>query len=77
MAKGRNKIWESISTSSPDEVEIMYETDSYKEIINKEIEFIKLYGKKTDCTGTLANLSDGGEGSPGIKNETSCIGYFD
>jgi hypothetical protein len=44
------------------EVEIMFESDSLPEILLKEIELIKLYGRKDLNKGTLVNLTDGGEG---------------
>ena len=34
----------------------------------KEIEFISLYGKKINKTGTLVNISDGGDGNSGGKH---------
>lgn len=58
-------IWNKIVDKTPYSVEILLESDNYKFIQEKEIEFIKLYGRKDLKNGTLANLTDGGEGSRG------------
>lgn len=53
-------------------VEILFESDSHEFIKQKEKEFIKLYGRKNQGTGTLINLTDGGDGSLGyIPTEES------
>lgn len=59
----RNSVWENIVKNSDYEIEILLESNDYKFIQDKEIEFIALYGfgyigKKE---GTLANLTSGGE----------------
>lgn len=59
---GRNKIWRSIASRTTFDVEIIFETNEKNEIDTKEKEFIRLYGKKIKHTGTLANLTDGGDG---------------
>lgn len=68
--KGRNYIWKSIVKKNDDNylIEILYESNSLSEIMEKEIEFIKLYGKIIDGTGTLCNLTNGGDGSLGLKH---------
>lgn len=48
------------------EIEIMYESDSWDHIKQKEREFIKLYGRKNTTGGSLVNLTDGGEGVLGM-----------
>jgi len=67
--KGRNKIWNDIVNKNENKykVEILFESDSYDFIKEKEKEFIKLYGQKTK-NGLLANLSLGGEGAFGVKH---------
>lgn len=62
----RNKIWMSIVAKTKYEVEIMMTDLSMDEINKKEQEFIKLYGRICDGTGTLSNLSIGGEGVLGL-----------
>lgn len=62
----RNNIWNSITNRSKYRVEIIFESDDRELILNKEIEFIKLYGKLIDKNGTLCNISDGGNGDFGL-----------
>lgn len=61
---GRNDIWKRIINKTQYEVEILYESDCYSFIQNKEIEFISLY-KRIKDGGTLCNLTFGGEGFHG------------
>jgi hypothetical protein len=66
----RSKIWFKIISKSKYEVEILLESDDHNFIKEKEKEFIKLYGRIDLGTGTLCNLTDGGEGSLGrIQSE--------
>lgn len=62
---GRNKIWHSIAQKTPFDIDIVLDDLSWDEAIKKEVEFIQLYGRKNNNTGTLANLTDGGEGQFG------------
>jgi hypothetical protein len=66
----RNIYWNNIITKTDYKVEIIIDDLSWEEACNKEIEFIKLYGRKSN--GTLCNLTDGGEGTLGAvaSNET-------
>lgn len=68
----RNQFWRNIVSKSEYEVEIMLESDDYNFIKQKEIEFIKLYGRRDLGLGTLCNLTDGGEGRSNfiVSNET-------
>ena len=59
----RNKIWNDIVKKTDYEVEILFDDLTWEQSIEKEKEFIKLYGRIDNGTGTLANLTDGGEGS--------------
>lgn len=65
----RSKFWRSVTNKSPIEVEIVYESDSVDEIIKKETEFIMLYGRRDIGTGTLVNLTNGGEGTRCLNEE--------
>lgn len=68
----RNKIWTLIKNKTDIEVEILFDNISWEEACNKEKEFILLYGRKDLNTGTLANLTIGGDGKVGsiISKET-------
>jgi len=61
--KGRSLLWNRIKNIKGYTVEILFETNSLELIKQKEIEFIKLYGRKDLNTGTLANMTDGGDGN--------------
>ena len=64
--KSRNDHWNKIANKTDYEVEILFEHDDYNFIKEKEIEFIKLYGRSDLKLGTLCNLTDGGEGCLGL-----------
>jgi hypothetical protein len=70
---GRNKIWRNIVKKTKYEVEVLLESDNEDFIFEKEIEFIKLYGRINLKTGILANLTDGGRGTkcliPSLKSK--------
>lgn len=59
----KTPYWKSIFSKNNGkiEIEILYESDSYDEIKNKEKEFISLYGRRDQGNGPLVNLTDGGE----------------
>jgi hypothetical protein len=56
----RNKFWKRIVAKTAYEIEILYESESFDIIASKEIEFIKLYGRRDLRLGTLCNLNNGG-----------------
>lgn len=62
----RNKIFKDIIKKSPYEIEILFTNLTWEQACEKEKEFIKLYGRKNIKTGTLANMTDGGDGSTGV-----------
>lgn len=64
----RNKIWKGIVSKSEYEVEIIIDGISYEDAKRKEVEFISLYGRIDLATGTLANLTDGGDGTLGMTS---------
>jgi len=66
----RSDIWEKTfnKTNQDITIEVLYESDSFDEIKNKEKEFISLYGRKNISNGPLVNLTDGGDGSFGFKH---------
>lgn len=57
--KSRNSYWKNIVNKTKYRVDILYETNSQEEIIEKEKEFISLY------KSTLCNLTEGGFGLVG------------
>jgi hypothetical protein len=64
---GRNEIWNRITTKTDWYWEIMLDNLTRKEAEEKEIEFVKLYGRLNTKQGTLANMTDGGEGATNHK----------
>ena len=58
----RSELWKKIVAKSDYEIEILFDDITYDEAKLKEIEFIKLYGRIDLNNGTLANLTDGGDG---------------
>lgn len=67
-----NKHWINIVNSIDYEVEILLDNLSWEEACKKETEFIQIYGRIDLNTGTLVNLTDGGEGTINriVSNET-------
>ncbi len=64
----RTKYWKNIVNINSDyEVEIILESNNYDFILQKEIEFIKIYGRIDLNSGTLVNLTNGGEKNNGRK----------
>lgn len=63
-----NNIWLKIIAKTEWRWEILLESDNRKFISEKEKEFILLYGRKCDNSGTLANLTLGGEENHGYKH---------
>lgn len=64
---GRNKYWHNIVAKTDYEVEILLDNITWEYALNKEIEFIELYGRRIDG-GILSNLTKGGDGVLGFKN---------
>lgn len=56
----RNAFWYSVTKKTDYIVEILFETEDHLLVQQKEIEFIKLYGRRNLGIGTLVNLNDGG-----------------
>lgn len=63
--KGRSEFWNNIVSKTDYRVDIIFEGLTVEEAIEKEIEFIKLYGRRDKGLGSLVNLKDGGEGFQG------------
>jgi hypothetical protein len=70
----RNLYWYNIVNKTEYIVEILIDDISFKTALEKEIEFISLYGRKDLKKGTLCNLTDGGEGVLNYKrSKESCL----
>ena len=67
----RNQHWHNIVNKIEYEVEIVLDELSWEEACNKEIEFIKIYGRKDLNEGTLVNMTDGGEGNTKLSPEVN------
>jgi hypothetical protein len=65
----RTKFWINVykSCSNSIDINIIFESTSLKEVQNKEIELIKMYGRRDLGLGNLVNLTDGGEGTNNNK----------
>ena len=61
----RSEYWKRIANRTDYDVEILYESDNYEFIKEKEKSFIKLYGRSNLGLGTLCNMTDGGDGTLG------------
>ena len=66
----RSNLWKKIIAKSDYEVEILFDDITYDEAKLKEIEFIELYGRIDLGNGTLANLTNGGDGTINPSQET-------
>ncbi len=64
----RNRYWRFITKKTNWYSEIIMDGLTLQEAYTKEIEFIKLYGRKDLDNGTLCNLTDGGTGGLGLKH---------
>ena len=67
--KGRNIYWYRIIKKSDYIVNILFDNLTWEEACLKETELIKQYGQKILKTGSLVNLTKGGEGFK--KNHTN------
>lgn len=63
----RSDHWRNIVNVTDWESEIIFDNLSLKEAKEKEIEFIKIYGRSDLGEGTLVNHTDGGDGTCGYK----------
>lgn len=59
----RNDFWKRIVNKTDYKIEILFDELTKEEAIEKEIEFIALYGRSNLGKGTLCNLINGGEGT--------------
>ena len=59
--RGRNVWWYRVIAKADYKVDILYDSLTWNEACEKEIEIIKQIGRKQDG-GTLVNLTEGGDG---------------
>jgi hypothetical protein len=69
----RNTYWKNIINKTSYRIEILLDNLTWQEACKKEIEFILLYGRKDLGTGSLVNMTSGGDGTPGIKRSEEYI----
>ncbi len=67
--KSRNPFWHNIVKKTKYEVSIVADNLQWEEACRLEILLIKKYGRKDLHTGTLVNLTDGGDGNKGMSKE--------
>lgn len=65
-SKSRNKIWKRIVKKTSYRVEILYDDITMEEALRIEVDLILKYGRIDLNTGTLSNMTNGGEGTHGI-----------
>lgn len=68
--QGRSTYWHDITKDREYNVQIVLETHKYSDVVKKEKQLIRLYGRRDLSTGTLVNRSKGGE-----HNFKSKLGY--
>lgn len=81
----RSKFWTRYYNKHGCVVEILAEDIAWREACDMEVLLISLYGRIDNNTGTLVNLTDGGEGRLGskqseetrLKISSSCKGRID
>lgn len=68
-SSGRNKMWKAIVEKNNGVFipEIICYCDTEAEVNELEKHYISLYGRRNLNNGTLCNMTDGGDGSVGIK----------
>ncbi len=69
---GRNEIWNRIVSKNNGafEYEILSSELTIQQAYEKEKEFISLYGRLNLGSGSLANMTSGGDGCSGMSDET-------
>lgn len=66
-SKNRSKFWKRIVNKTKYKIDILFESDDYNEIKEKEIKYIKEIGRRDRNEGSLCNLTDGGDGAIGVQ----------
>ena len=69
----RSKYWNNIINKTSYTIEVVRRFETWDEACEWERLFISIYGRRDNNTGTLVNLTDGGDGSSGSKQSPSSI----
>jgi len=66
----RNKYWKNIVNKNNGVflIELLHTDLTWEEACQKERQYIRQYGRSDICSGTLCNLTDGGEGISNLKH---------
>ena len=65
----RSNLWKYVANKTSYDIEILLDHLTKEQAIEKEIEFINLYGRVDLKTGTLCNMTSGGEGTGSLNPE--------
>jgi hypothetical protein len=71
--EGRNKYWHNIVNKTGYEVQILKKDLDYSDAKELEKILISYYGRNDKGLGTLANMTDGGEGTIGRKDSEDTL----
>jgi hypothetical protein len=69
----RNRAWKGVIKKTKYSIDILLETNDKDFLFRKETEFIRLYGRVDEGTGTLYNQTNGGEGAFGISRAVRAL----
>jgi len=67
QTRSRNKHWKNITNKYNYQIIIIHENLSWNEACNLEINYINQIGRNDLKLGTLTNLTNGGDGTIGVK----------
>lgn len=71
--KDRSNFWKRIIGKTEYTVEILFDNLTKDQAINKEVEFIELYGRVDLKTGSLCNMTCGGDGTGKLNDDLEFI----
>lgn len=68
--KGRSSFWKRVTDKYDWYVSILHSNLSEQDALSKEVELIALYGRRDNGTGILVNLTDGGESTINMSEQS-------